>query len=106
MNNHYSLLKTWLIILLLLPLAAMAQKMKVESMLSTIDQTANLAENLHKDNNGDYIPHANVQFPVEALRMLVIGPKCGKNAFGMVKSLFMQKGIMQDVKVLDSTVRE
>ena len=54
MNNHYSLLKTWLIILLLLPLAAMAQKMKVESMLSTIDQTANLAENLHKDNNGEY----------------------------------------------------
>ena len=32
----------------------MAQKMKVESMLSTIDQTANLAENLHKDNNGEY----------------------------------------------------
>ena len=59
-----------------------------------------------KDSNGDYIPHANVQFPVDALRMMVIGPKCGKNAYGMVKSLFMQRGVMQDVKVLDSTVRE
>jgi len=59
-----------------------------------------------KDSNGDYIPHANVQFPVEALRMLVIGPKCGKNAYGMVKSLFMQKGIMQDIKVLDSAIQE
>lgn len=55
-----------------------------------------------KDSNGDYIPHANVQFSVEALRMLVIGPKCGKNAYGMVKSLFLQHGIMQDIKVLDS----
>ena len=55
MKNHHSHLKSWLIILpLLLPLAAMAQKMKVESMVSTIDQTANLSENLHKDNNGEY----------------------------------------------------
>lgn len=56
-----------------------------------------------KDNNGDYIPHAIVQFPVDALRMMVIGPRCGKNAYGMVKSLLMQKGVMQEVKVLDST---
>lgn len=56
-----------------------------------------------KDNNGDYIPHANVQFPVDALRMMVIGPRCGKNAYGMVKSLLMQKGVMQEVKVLNST---
>ena len=54
MKKRYSLFKIWLIILPLLPLAAMAQKMKVESMVSTIDQTANLAENLHKDLNGEY----------------------------------------------------
>lgn len=57
-----------------------------------------------KDHNGDYIPYANVQFPVDALRMIVIGPRCGKNAYGMVKSLLMQKGVMQEVKVLNSTI--
>ena len=31
-----------------------AQKMTVKSMVSTNDQTANLSENLHKDQNGDY----------------------------------------------------
>lgn len=56
-----------------------------------------------KDNNGDYIPHANVPFPVDALRMMVIGPHCGKNAYGMIKSLLMQKGVMHEVKVLNST---
>lgn len=56
-----------------------------------------------KDDNGDYIPHANIQFPVDALRMMVIGPRCGKNSYGMLKSLLMQKGVMQEVKVLKST---
>lgn len=56
-----------------------------------------------KENNGDYIPHANVMFPVDALRMMVIGPRCGKNAYGMIKSLLMQKGVMQEVKMLNST---
>ncbi len=56
-----------------------------------------------EDKNGDYIPHANVHFPVEALRMIVIGPRCGKNAYGMVKSLLLQKGIMQEVEILNSS---
>ena len=58
-----------------------------------------------KDANGDYIPYAEVQFPVDALRMMVIGPRCGKNAYGMVKSLLSHKGISQDVQVLSSALR-
>ena len=37
-----------------LPSASVAQKMTVESMVPTTDQTANLSENLIQDNNGDY----------------------------------------------------
>ena len=44
-----------LIILLLLPSTLMAQKLTVEGMIATNDQTANLSENLIKDNNGDYV---------------------------------------------------
>lgn len=58
-----------------------------------------------KDKNGDYIPYANVQFPITSLRMLVIGPRCGRNSYGMVKSLFMQRGISQDIQVLESSIR-
>lgn len=58
-----------------------------------------------KDNNGDYIPYANVQFPIASLRMLVIGPRCGRNSYGMVKSLFMQRGVTQDIQVLESSIR-
>ena len=58
-----------------------------------------------KDNNGDYVPFANIQFPIASLRMLVIGPRCGRYAYGMIKSLFMQRGIAQDIQVLDSSVR-
>lgn len=57
-----------------------------------------------KDDNGDYIPYANVALPVTSLRMIVIGPKCGRNAYGMVKSLLMQRGVSQDVTVLNSAL--
>ena len=43
-----------LIILLLLPSSLMAQKLTVEGMTLTTDQTANLSENLVQDLNGDY----------------------------------------------------
>ena len=43
-----------LIILLFLPSTLMAQRLTVEGMTLTTDQTANLAENMLKDNNGDY----------------------------------------------------
>ena len=59
-----------------------------------------------KDENGDYFPYANVTFPVSALRMIVAGPKVGKNAYGMIKSLFLRKGVSQDVVVLYSAVKE
>lgn len=58
-----------------------------------------------KDESGDYIPYANVSFPVAALRMIVIGPKNGKNAYGMIKSLLLRKGVSQDVTVLNSTLQ-
>ena len=37
-----------------LPSMALAQRLSVESMSLTTDQTANLAENMFTDNNGDY----------------------------------------------------
>ena len=54
MKNHYSL-KTWLILLpLLIPLAVKAQEMTVKSMVhDPLDQTANISENFHYDNNGE-----------------------------------------------------
>lgn len=59
-----------------------------------------------KDPEGDYIPFANVAIPVAALRMMVIGRKCGKNAYGMIKSLLMQKGISQDISIINSQVKD
>lgn len=58
-----------------------------------------------KDANNDYIPFANVSFPVDALRMIMIGQKCGRNTYGMVKSLLLQKGISHDIKILNSTLQ-
>lgn len=58
-----------------------------------------------KDINNDYIPFANVPFPVEALKMIMIGQKCGRNAYGMVKSMLLQKGISHDIKILNSTLQ-
>lgn len=58
-----------------------------------------------KDENGDYIPYANVSLPVPALRMIVIGPKCGRNSYGMVKSLLMQRGVSLNVTVLNSALK-
>ena len=58
-----------------------------------------------KDENGDYIPYANVPLPVAALRMIVVGPKSGKNAYGMIKTMLMQKGVSQDVGILYSALQ-
>lgn len=58
----------------------------------------------YKDGEGDYIPYISVLLPVDALRMLTIGPKCGKNSYGMVKSVFMRKGVMHDVRIMNSNV--
>ena len=43
-----------ILLALILALPVSAQKMTVESMTLTTDQTANLSENLIQDNNGDY----------------------------------------------------
>ena len=43
-----------LLLFLIYSLPSSAQKMTVESMVPTNDQTANLSENMLKDNNGDY----------------------------------------------------
>lgn len=55
-----------------------------------------------KDESGDFAPYADVAFPVDALRMIVIGPKSGRNAYGMVRSLLTRKGVSQNVKLLES----
>ena len=52
-KHHFKNLST-LLLIFLTTLSATAQELTVKSMSKTIDQTANLAENLHKDKNGEY----------------------------------------------------
>ena len=54
MNQLRHIFSMLIIILQLLPSTLMAQKLLVEGMTLTTDQTANLSENMLKDNNGDY----------------------------------------------------
>lgn len=55
-----------------------------------------------KNSNGDYLPLTYVDFPIEALKIIMIGPKCGRNAYGMIQSLLFERQIRQSVQVLDS----
>lgn len=52
--------------------------------------------------NGDIIPYSYVDFPIETLKIIMIGPKCGRNAYGMIQSLLCEHQIRQMVQVLDS----
>lgn len=55
-----------------------------------------------KGNNADYIPYTYVDFPIGALKIIMIGPKCGRNAYGMIQSMLCERRIRQAVQVLDS----
>lgn len=55
-----------------------------------------------KGNNGDYLPYTYVDFPIKTLKIIMIGPKCGRNAYGMIQSLLYKRRIRQAVQVLDS----
>lgn len=55
-----------------------------------------------KNAFGDYDPFVEIEFPIEALKTLVIGPRCGKNAYGMVQSLFLKHQIKNKIQVLNS----
>lgn len=55
-----------------------------------------------KSNNGDYLPYTYVDVPIEALKIIMIGPKCGRNAYGMIQHMLRERQIRQSVQVLDS----
>lgn len=46
----------------------------------------------YKSASGTYIPYTEVAYPLKALKEIMIGPKCGRNAYGMVRSLFLNRG--------------
>lgn len=56
----------------------------------------------HKDDNGDYVPFTYLEFPIDALKIIMIGPMCGRYSYGMVRSLLFERGISQPVQVLNS----
>lgn len=58
--------------------------------------------NYKKSNNGDYLPYTYVDVPIEALKIIMIGPKCGRNAYGMIQHMLRERQIRQSVQVLDS----
>lgn len=68
-------------------------------MLSTISQEVRY----RKNDAGDYIPYFGIEFPFDTLKIIMIGPKCGKNAYGMIQSLMSERRIKQQVQVLNST---
>lgn len=55
-----------------------------------------------KNASGDYDPFVDVEIPIDSLKMIMIGPKCGKNAYGMVQSLLFNRQIKEKVQVLNS----
>lgn len=46
-----------------------------------------------KSRNNVYVPYVNVPILLKALKEIVIGPTCGRNAHGMINSLLYQKGL-------------
>jgi len=57
----------------------------------------------YKNNSGIYVPYVDVDYPLKALKEIVIGPTCGRNAMGMLRSLFYEKGITDAVPMKYST---
>lgn len=52
----------------------------------------------------DYVPAVDVSFPLRAMKSIVIGPKCGRNTYGMIQSLFYQRGLYnRDLQVMESS---
>lgn len=58
-----------------------------------------------KNANGDYDPYVVMEFPIDALKMVVIGPKCGKNAYGMIQSLFYECQVKEKIQVFYSNLK-
>ncbi len=56
----------------------------------------------YKNTKGMYIPYINVSFPIDALKEVIIGPTCGINAYGMVKSLMYERGLLQAPTIIES----
>lgn len=44
----------------------------------------------YKNIRGDYIPYISIELPITALREIIIGPACGKNANWMALSLLVK----------------
>jgi len=56
----------------------------------------------YKNAKGVYVPYINVSFAIDALREVVIGPTCGRNSYGMVKSLMYERGMLSIPIVTES----
>ncbi len=56
----------------------------------------------YKNTKGMYIPYIDVSFPIDALKEIVIGPTCGRNAYGMVKSLMYERRLLQFPTIIES----
>ena len=55
-----------------------------------------------KNAFGDYEPFVEIEFPIEVMKTIVIGPRCGKNAYGMVQSLLFKNQIKEKIQVHNS----
>jgi len=58
----------------------------------------------NKNRDGVYVPYVDIDFPLDALKEIVIGPTCGRNAMGMLRSLFYSRGLMNAIPMRYSVV--
>ena len=56
----------------------------------------------YRNTKGAYIPYINVSFSIDALKEIVIGPTCGRNSYGMVKSLMYERGVLDFPTIYES----
>ncbi len=58
-----------------------------------------------KNAFGDYEPFVEIEFPIVVMKTVVIGPRCGKNAYGMVQSLFYERQVKEKIQVFYSNLK-
>ena len=79
-------------------------KEEKEVRLSLAAVTPDFIYYKRKEKDMDYVPAVEVKFPIHALKGIVIGPKCGKNTYGMIQSLFYKRGLYnRDLQILNSS---
>jgi hypothetical protein len=79
-------------------------KAEKEVRLSLAAVTPDFIYYKRKEQDMDYVPAVEIKFPLHALKGIVIGPKCGKNTYGMIQSLFYKRGLYnRDLQILNSS---